>query len=277
MKKLVSQMIALGVIMILVTLTGCGDVILGEGNLLSKAEDAELKTEVEKLIKQHFSQQDDLAKMYTIDKCSDYTIGPKAKGVRKGSVNLCLKNKKTGEVKKLAYEFTYENDAISAGVKDPSQVLELMGLGGPANLAKLGGSLGGADADNKAAKVLGLDQTTLGEATRDLDAIGKLMDNIKNLSPAEMETVENMSKVVRKKLEAEWFPRLSAKAKELGVKQFSVKFDDEDGVLLLPDGKVGKFSGLMSGTAKADGDEAEFSFRLEAKVVNGNVTYEIKR
>ena len=49
-------------------------------------------------------------------------------------------------MKKLAYEFTYENDAISAGVKDPSQVLELMGLGGPANLAKLGGSLGGADA-----------------------------------------------------------------------------------------------------------------------------------
>ena len=80
-----------------------------------------------------------------------------------------------------------------------------------------------------------------------------------------------------KKLEVEWFPQLHAKARELGVKQFSVKFDDDDGVLLLPDGKVGKFSGLMSGTAKADGDEAEFTFRLEAEVVNGNVAYEIKR
>ncbi len=278
MKNLINRVIALGAIMLSIAITGCGDGILGDGSFLSKTEDAQLKIEVEKLVKQHFRQQDDLVKMYNIDKCSDYTIGPKVKGTRKGSVNLCLKNKKTGELKKLAYEFTYENDTISTGVKDPSQALELMGLGGLANLAKLGESLGGGtDADNKAAKVLGLDQTTLGEAARDLDAIGKLMDKFKNLSPANVETVESVSKVVVKKLEVEWFPQLHAKARELGVKQFSVKFDDDDGVLLLPDGKVGKFSGLMSGTAKADGDEAEFTFRLEAEVVNGNVAYEIKR
>lgn len=264
--------------MLSIVLTGCGDGILGDGSFLSKVEDAELKIEVEKLVKQHFKQQDDMVKMFDIDKCSDYTIGPKVKGTRKGSVNLCLKNKKTGEQKKLAYEFTYENDTISTGVKDPSQALELMGLGGLANLAKLGESLGGGtDADNKAAKVLGLDQTTLGEVARNIDAVGKLMEKFKNLSPANMETVESVSKTVMKKLEVEWFPQLRVKAMELGVKQFSAKFDDEDGVLLLPDGKAGKFSGLMSGTVKADGDEAEFSFRLEVEVVNGNVAYEIKR
>ena len=268
MKKLINRMIALLTIMLSVTLAGCG-----EGSLLAKAEDAELKTEVEKLIKQHFSQQDDLAKMYNIDKCSDYIIGPKIKGVRKGSVNLCLKNKKTGEVKTLAYEFTYENDSISAGVKDPAQELDLMGLGGLADLVRQAN----LDEDNKADKVLGLDKTTLSEATQNLEEVGKILEKLKNLTPDNMEYTEKVTKVVQRKLEVEWFPQLRAKARKMGVKQFSVEFDDDDGVLLLPDGQAGRFSGMMSGTAKADGDETEFTFRLEVKVVNGNVTYEIKR
>lgn len=273
MKKLISRMIALGVLMLSFYQTGCGDGILGEGSLLAKAEDAELKIEVEKLVKQHFKQQEDLIGMYDIEECSDFTIGPKIKGTRKGSVNLCLKNKKTGEVKKLAYEFTYENDSISAGVKDPAQALELMGLGGLADLARQAGF----DEDNKADKVLGLDQKSLSEAAKDIEAAGKMMEKFKNLTLDNMEYTEKVTKVVQRKLEAEWFPQLQTKARKMGIKQFSVEFDDDDGVLLLPDDQAGRFSGMMSGTAKADGDETEFSFRLEAKVVNGNVTYEIKR
>ena len=275
MKKLIGRILTVIAVLVVLTFIGCGDG--GKGGLFG-LEDRLIKTEVEKLVTQHFTQQEDLIKMYTIEKCLDYVIGPEVKGARKGSINLCLKNKKTGELKKLAYEFTYENDVISAGVKDPSQALELMGLGGLANLAKLGESLGGADDNNKAEKVLGLDKAKLSDALADLDAAGKMMENFKNLSFSQIEVVEKLSGIVTKKIQAEWLPQLHAKAKRLGVKEFSVELDEEDGVVLLPDDKTGsKYSGLVSGKAKADGDEAEFAFRLEVNVVNGNVTYEVKQ
>lgn len=261
---------------VMVTFIGCGDGGVGS---LRGLEDRMIKAEVEKLVKKHMREScDELLKLYDIDKCTNFVIGASQNGARKGTVDVALREKKSGKMQKVTYEFKYKDDTVEAGVKDPTEVLKLLGMDDLADLVDLKGAGGGDSENNKAEKVLGLDKVKLSDVRADLDAAGKMMENFKNLSPSQIDVVEKISGIVTKKIQAEWLPQLHAKAKRLGVKEFSVELDEEDGVVLLPDDKTGsRYSGLVSGKAKADGDEAEFAFRLEAKVINGNVTYEIKQ
>ena len=274
MKMSVLRMIAF--MSVIVVFIGCGDG--GVGSLWG-LEDRMIKAEVEKLVKKHMREScDEVLKLYDIDTCTNFVIGASQGGARKGTVDVALRDKKSGGMQKVTYEFTYENDTVSAGVKDPSEVLQLLGMGNLANLVDLKDAGNGGNGNNKAEKVLGLDKAKLSDALADLNAAGKMMENFKNLSFSQIEVVEKLSGIVTKKIQAEWLPQLHAKAKRLGVREFSIELDEEDGVVLLPDDKTGStYSGLVSGKAKADGDEAEFAFRLEVKVVNGNVTYEVKQ
>ncbi len=133
--------------------------------------------------------------------------------------------------------------------------------------------------DNKAEKVLGLDSPTMKEALGDLASAAKMVDQFQKLSVGEMMTAQKVSTTIMSKIKAEWVPQLNSKATELGVKEFAVTFneDDGDGVLVLPDKESGKFSGFVQGVATADGDKADFVIRISASVANGNVSYEFKR
>lgn len=290
MKKCVLRMI--GAMTVVAVLTGCGDGDIGdlfggkgrmtkdEADRMVKTEvDRTIKTEVEKLVKQHMRESfDELLNVYDIDMCTNFVIGASQNGVRKGTVDVALRDKKSGKMQKVTYEFKYEGDTVSAGVKDPSEILKLLGMENLANLVDLKDTGNRGNGNNKAEEVLGLDKVKLSDMRADLDAAGKLVENFKNLSFSQIEVVEKVSGIVTKKIQAEWLPQLHAKARRLGVKEFSVELDEEDGVVLLPDDKTGsKYSGLVSGKAKADGDEAEFAFRLGVKVANGNVTYEVKQ
>lgn len=147
-----------------------------------------------------------------------------------------------------------------------------IGLVGGAMLLARCGAL-----ENKADNVLGLDETTMSECVKDLAACAKLAERAQSLSLSDMLAVDRVSSAVLAKLKSEWVPQLEEKAKQQGVKSFSIDFkeDGEGGVLLLP--QDGKFKGFVSGTAHADSDETDFIFRLEATVSDGAVDWELKR
>lgn len=107
---------------IFVAIAGCGD----DG--FFGMETRMIKTETAKLVVQHAQQQDELMKLYDVDKCTNFVIAAEKNGSRTGTIDLLLKVKKTGKIQKLTYEFTYKDDAISAGVKDPTELLKLMGV-----------------------------------------------------------------------------------------------------------------------------------------------------
>ena len=133
--------------------------------------------------------------------------------------------------------------------------------------------------DNKAEKVLGLDDVTMKEALGDLGAASKMMDQLQKLSLGDMMAAQNASEAIMAKLKAEWIPQLKAKASGMGVKEFAVSFneDEGEGVIVLPEKQRGKFYGMVQGVAIADGDKAEFMFRITATIANGNVSYEFKK
>ncbi len=133
--------------------------------------------------------------------------------------------------------------------------------------------------DNKAEKVLGLGDATMKDALGDLGAATKMAEQLKGLSIGDMLSAQNASEAIMAKLKAEWIPQLKVKATELGVKDFAVSFDEDEGegVLVLPEKDSGKFSGVVQGVATADGDKAEFIFRISATIVNGKVSYTFKR
>ena len=95
------------------------------------AEDALLKVQIEELVQQHMKGQDELMKLYDITSCLNFVIAAETNGVREGTVDLALKNKKTGKTQTVAYEFTYnvEKETALTGVKDPMAVVRLMNLG----------------------------------------------------------------------------------------------------------------------------------------------------
>ncbi len=108
--------------------------VVGVGSMLGFAgcglEDSLIKSEVNGMVREHVQEQEELVKLYDIGECVNFTISPEANGIRQGTVDVELKNKKTGKVETLSYQFKYntESDEIEAGVKDPKQVLRLMGL-----------------------------------------------------------------------------------------------------------------------------------------------------
>ena len=95
------------------------------------AEDALLKVQIEELVQQHMKEQDEIMKLYDITSCHNFVIAADTNGVRKGTVDLGLKNKRTGGTQKVAYEFTYnaEKESALVGVSNPMDVIRLMNLG----------------------------------------------------------------------------------------------------------------------------------------------------
>ena len=103
---------------VLLCFAGCG------------VEDAMLKVEIEKTVQQHMQEQEELMKLYDIDKCCNFTISAETNGVRKGTVDIGLKNKQTGDLKTLTYEFSYDvgKEFVSVGVKNPMDAVKLLNL-----------------------------------------------------------------------------------------------------------------------------------------------------
>ena len=71
-----------------------------------------------------------MMKLYDIDKCQNFVIASETNGVRKGTVDLGLKNKRTGGKQTVAYEFSYnvEKEYASVGVRNPIDMVRLMNL-----------------------------------------------------------------------------------------------------------------------------------------------------
>jgi len=109
-------------------------IVAGIGAVLGFAgcglEDSLLQTEVEKMVREHVQGKEEIVKLYDVDKCVNFTISPEDKGIRRGTVDLGLKSKKTGKIETLGYQFKYntESDEVEVGVKDPMQAVKLVGL-----------------------------------------------------------------------------------------------------------------------------------------------------
>lgn len=146
-----------------------------------------------------------------------------------------------------------------------------------ASIASIAAIAGCGFLENKAEKVLGYDDSSMSGAIADLAEGAKMADKLTKLSIGEMMTVNKVCDATEAKLLKEWVPQLQAKAKTMGVESFEVTFNEDksEGVLVFPDGN-GKYSGVVQGTAKADGDTCEFVFRLTVTVANGTVEYEFK-
>ena len=116
MKKLIRAAMLLSCIGVVFCFAGCG------------AEDAFLKVQIEDLVQQHMREQDEVMKLYDIDKCQNFVIASETNGVRKGTVELGLKNKRTGGRQTVAYEFSYnvKKEFASVGVRNPIDVVRMM-------------------------------------------------------------------------------------------------------------------------------------------------------
>lgn len=118
MKKLMRMVMVLVGVGMMLGFAGCGMV-----------EDSILKSELAKMAKEHFQGQDEqLVKLWTVEKSSNFTMSPEENGKRTGSFDLELKNKKTGAQQKLAYQFSYntETDYVEVNVKNPMDALKLL-------------------------------------------------------------------------------------------------------------------------------------------------------
>lgn len=117
MKKLMRMVMVLVGVGMMLGFAGCGMV-----------EDSILKSELIKMAKDHFQNQDELVKLWTVEKSSNFMMSPEENGKRTGSFDLELKNKKTGAQQKLAYQFSYstETDEVKVSVKNPMDALKLL-------------------------------------------------------------------------------------------------------------------------------------------------------
>lgn len=117
MKKLMRMVMVLVGVGMMLGFAGCGMV-----------EDSILKSELVKMAKDHFQGQDELVKLWTVEKSSNFMMSPEENGKRTGSFDLELKNKKTGAQQKLAYQFSYntETDYVEVNVKNPMDALKLL-------------------------------------------------------------------------------------------------------------------------------------------------------
>lgn len=108
--------------------------VVGVGSMLGFAgcglEDSLIQSEVNEMVREHVQEQEEIVKLYDVGQCVNFTLSPEANGIRQGTVDVELKNKKTGKMETLAYQFKYntKSEEIEAGVKDPRQVLKLIGL-----------------------------------------------------------------------------------------------------------------------------------------------------
>lgn len=93
-------------------------------------EDSLLEGEVSKMAEEHFKSQDEIGKLWTIEKSSNFVMEPEANGKRMGTLDLELKNMKTGARQKLAYQFSYdvERSEVEVGVKNPADAMKLLGI-----------------------------------------------------------------------------------------------------------------------------------------------------
>ena len=100
--------------------TGCGAL-----------DELMIMPQVTEMVKEHMSGQEEILKLYDIKDCSDFKIEPEKEGVKKGFISLSLAHKKTGEIKKIDYEFKYDikESSVEVGVKNPSEVIKLMNIG----------------------------------------------------------------------------------------------------------------------------------------------------
>lgn len=116
MKKLMRMVMVLVGVGMMLDFAGCG------------LEDAMLKGQLAKMAQDHFQGQDELVKLWTVEKSSNFTMSPEANGKRTGSFNLELKNKKTGTQQKLAYQFSYntKTDEVEVSVKNPMDAVKLL-------------------------------------------------------------------------------------------------------------------------------------------------------
>lgn len=116
MKKLMRMVMVLVGVGMMLGFAGCG------------MEDAMLKGQLAETAKEHFQGQDELVKLWTVEKSSNFMMSPEENGKRTGSFDLELKNKKTGAQQKLAYQFSYntETDEVKISVKNPMDTLKLL-------------------------------------------------------------------------------------------------------------------------------------------------------
>ena len=105
--------------------------VIGVGMILGIAgcglEDSLLKSEVEDLVKEHASKEELITKWYEVGECENFNIT--AKGEKTvGTIDLKLKNRKTGKEEKLTYEFTYNENTgyIEAQIKDEEKALKII-------------------------------------------------------------------------------------------------------------------------------------------------------
>lgn len=117
MKKLMRMVMVLVGVGMMLGFAGCGMV-----------EDSILKSELTKMAKEQLQGHDELMKLWTVEKSSNFTMSPEENGKRTGSFDLELKNKKTGAQQKLAYQFSYntETDYVEVNVKNPMDALKLL-------------------------------------------------------------------------------------------------------------------------------------------------------
>lgn len=116
MKKLMRMVMVLVGVGMMLGFAGCG------------MEDAMLKGQLVKMAKEQLQGHDELMKLWTVEKSSNFTMSPEENGKRTGSFDLELKNKKTGAQQKLAYQFSYntETDEVKVSVKTPMDALKLL-------------------------------------------------------------------------------------------------------------------------------------------------------
>lgn len=105
--------------------------VIGVGMMLGIAgcglEDSLLKSEVEGLVKEHASKEELITKWYEVGECENFNVT--AKGEKTvGTIDLKLKNRKTGKEEKLTYEFTYNENTgyIEAQIKDKEKALKII-------------------------------------------------------------------------------------------------------------------------------------------------------
>lgn len=117
MSKLIKKMMAAVVAGVIIGVAGCG-----------LDSDAYTKGEVEKLIKEHISEVDEVMAAYEIDKCENFNVASNTDEKKEGTIDIKLKNKKTGKIETLTYTFVYNKDSgeLSVVPKDPEQIVKLV-------------------------------------------------------------------------------------------------------------------------------------------------------
>ena len=105
--------------------------VIGVGMMLGIAgcglEDSLLKSEVEGLVKEHASKEELITKWYEVGECENFNVT--AKGEKTvGTIDLKLKNRKTGKEEKLTYDFTYNENTgyIEAQIRDKEKALKII-------------------------------------------------------------------------------------------------------------------------------------------------------